>query len=422
MSHLRAGYGEQIITPPLGRPLTGYGCYLDRNAASVLDDLKVRAVFLRRGNERLILISCDLLGLTVEFSDAVREEIAWEQGLDRAGIFLACTHTHSGPASQPLIGMPVPDPEYLAQVQRAILAAADAAAHDEARAAFSYFLETIEPIGFNRRNRSFHPIDPVLKVAVLERADGKLYLMNYACHAVTLGLNYAWSADWPGAVVAAIEADGHRGIVFQGFLGDINPTANGLSSAPDKTAFLPYYGRLLYDRARLAEPQATREDSPSLRAVERRVDLPLSVPTPAHLETDYARWRSRFAGNAGFERALDEWHAAARACPLDHCEHPYRTGVPLQAASLGALQIVGFPGETFCSYGLRLRAKHPALLTLGHCGGNVGYLPTKDAFEVENDYAVHLASKLYALYPFAPGLEDLLLREAKAALGDLTDS
>ena len=205
MNELRAGYGERIITPELGAGMTGYGCFLDRNAEMVLDELKVRAVSLRRVGERLVLISCDLLGLTVEFSDAVREEIAAAQEMDRRGVFLSCIHTHSGPASQHLIGMPVPEAAYMERLRRAIREVAAEAAGDEAPAEFSYFLETIEPIGFNRRLRNFDPIDPVLKVGVLERGDGKIYLMNYSCHAVTLGVNKGWSADWPGGVVAAVE-------------------------------------------------------------------------------------------------------------------------------------------------------------------------------------------------------------------------
>ncbi len=419
MSELRAGYGERVITPPLGRGMTGYGCYLNRNAERVLDELKVRAVSLRRRDERLVLVSCDLLGFTVEFSDAVRGEIARAQEIDRAGVFVACIHTHSGPASQHLRGMPVPEPEYLERVHRAITAAAEEAAEDEAAAEFSYFLEAIEPLGFNRRHQNFDPIDPVLKVGVLERGDGKIYLMNYSCHAVTLKVNRAWSADWPGGVVAEIEADGHRGIVFQGFLGDINPTANGLAQVPDQAAFLPYYGKLVYERAQMAEPRAEREESPALRAVERRIDLPLAVPTEEGLEEDYHRWRGRFAGNEGFERAMKEWYGAAREALGDYTAKPYLAGAPLQAAAIGRLRIVGFPGETFCEYGVRLREKYPALMVFGHSAGNVGYLPMREAFEEPEDYACYLASKLYGLYAFAPEVEEVLRREAEGALGEV---
>lgn len=420
MASLAAGYGESLITPPLGIGMTGYGCYLDRNAESVLDDLKARALALAEGEERLILVSCDLLGLTVEFSDAVRQEIADAHGIARGRVLLACTHTHSGPASQHLRGMPEPEPEYLAHLRRAIPEAAAAAVSDQRPAEFSYFLETVEPIGFNRRNRSFEPIDPVLKVACFQHGNDRIYLMNYSCHAVTLGINKQISADWPGALVRTIEADGHRGIVFQGFLGDINPTANGLSGLKQREGFLPYYGRMLYERARLAESLAVLPPEVRLRAVERRVDLPLAVPSEEELERDWQAWRPRWGENSGFIRTMDEWYALARENLAAYAAKAYIPNLPLQALAIGDLYVIGFPGETFCEYGLRLRAKFPNLMNFGQCNGNVGYLPTREAFATEFDYACYLAPKLYALYSFRPEIEDLLLEEAEGLLADLS--
>jgi len=42
MKKLMAGYGEKIITPPLGIELTGYGFYLERKANYINVILKVR--------------------------------------------------------------------------------------------------------------------------------------------------------------------------------------------------------------------------------------------------------------------------------------------------------------------------------------------------------------------------------------------
>jgi hypothetical protein len=57
MNELRVGYGEKVITPPLGIDLCGYGFYLGRKAESVLDDLKARALVLQSGDQSLVLIS-----------------------------------------------------------------------------------------------------------------------------------------------------------------------------------------------------------------------------------------------------------------------------------------------------------------------------------------------------------------------------
>ena len=64
----------------------------------------------------MILISCDLIGFSVEFSDGVRERIASAFDLPRENILLACTHTHSGPATAPLESLGALDPEYLLRV------------------------------------------------------------------------------------------------------------------------------------------------------------------------------------------------------------------------------------------------------------------------------------------------------------------
>ncbi|MCX8160426.1 MAG: hypothetical protein N3G18_05795 [Candidatus Saccharicenans sp.] len=49
--YLLAGYGEEIITPPLGTDLAGFGFYLDRRAIAVKDQLKARALYLENGKK-----------------------------------------------------------------------------------------------------------------------------------------------------------------------------------------------------------------------------------------------------------------------------------------------------------------------------------------------------------------------------------
>ena len=128
MSGLRVGYGEKVITPPLGIDLCGYGFYLDRKAESVLDELKARAVFLRSNDQTLILVSADIIGFTVEDADAIRVDIAAAHGIPRASVLLAATHTHSGPATQPLPGLGEVDAAYMKRLRTRIVEAAAGAA------------------------------------------------------------------------------------------------------------------------------------------------------------------------------------------------------------------------------------------------------------------------------------------------------
>ena len=201
MSELAAGFGERVITPPLGVDLCGYGFYLDRKAASVLDDLKCRAVYLRAGDRALLLASCDIIGFAVEEADRIRAAIAAALGLPRANVLLAATHTHCGPATQPMPGLGDVDAAYKERLRMLILEAAVEAAASPRPSEFAYALEAIEPLGFNRRKKNFCGVDPVLKAAIFRTPERKIYLLSYACHAVVFGRKSHVSADWPGAVV-----------------------------------------------------------------------------------------------------------------------------------------------------------------------------------------------------------------------------
>ena len=71
--------------------------------------------------------------------------------------------------------------------------------------------------------------------------------------------------------------------------------------------------------------------------------------------------------------------------------------------------IVGLPGEIFCQLGAPFQARANAF-TFGFCGGNIGYVPTADAYDDPADYAAWEASRFYGLFPFR--------RDAQQALVD----
>ena len=422
MSELAAGYGEKVITPRLGADLTGYGYYLDRKAESVLDDLKVRALFLRTEAVGVVLVSCDLIGLAVEFSDAIRKEVASDQGLAPENILLGCTHTHSGPATVPLIALGEPEPDYLAGVAGAVKEAVRLAAADQHEAEFSYQIETVEPIGFNRRKRNFDPIDPTLKVAVFKRSDKKIYLLSYACHAVILGPTKQVSADWPGALAREIEASGGQAIVLQGFCGDIDPVTNWNRWGKGTKEDLAFCGRLLAQRAFKAEEYAASSANPTLKVAEQRVDLPLKIPSRAAITKEKDAWLETHKASSPMGRFIEEWAAKATEAHAEFSNKPCLAGIPIQGVSIGGLRMLGLPGEVFCEYGLRLRERWAPLFTLGYCGGDVGYLPTTSAYQVPNDYACYGSARFYALFPFTPEIEDVVLGAANEVLAAIAQA
>jgi len=79
--YLQAGYGETDLTPPLGTDLAGFGFYLDRRATVVRDRLKTRSLCLQGKEETILILSLDLLSLSVDFADRCRRQISRETGI-----------------------------------------------------------------------------------------------------------------------------------------------------------------------------------------------------------------------------------------------------------------------------------------------------------------------------------------------------
>jgi neutral ceramidase len=379
------GYGERIITPPLGAGLCGYGFYLDRKAENVLDDLKIRALYLANGEQALMLISCDVIGLTVEFSDQLRSEIAAVHGIPPSHILLASTHTHSGPVTQSLPGLGEIDSAYMKNVRNSIRSAAADAAHDLHESEFSFASEAIEPIGFNRRRKNFCGIDPVLKAGIFRTEREKIYLLSYACHPAVLGPGKNVSADWPGAWVRAVEKSGSRAVFFQGFCGDIDPLTSlnrwGRGTADD----LFFYGDLLYRRLEKAEKFAVRQPERHLAAIEKRVALPLRVYGKREIGREADMFRKKFGQFPGGQRFAEEWRRQALQSFRAFKKSPWLRNIPILALAIGKMKVLGLPGEVFCEIGIKLQKIYQPLLPLGYTNGRIGYIPTSEAYRNTSD-------------------------------------
>jgi hypothetical protein len=122
---LRAGAALTAITPPLGTSLAG--SFTDRKAAEVHDDLYAHALVLENAGTRLALVSLDLIVLPEAPVAAARELIAARTGIPAEHALIACTHTHSGPATAGLLGVDA-DEDYVAWLPARVAGAVEAAA------------------------------------------------------------------------------------------------------------------------------------------------------------------------------------------------------------------------------------------------------------------------------------------------------
>ena len=107
---MKAGFAKIDITPPLGAILCGY--YHPRYADHVIEPLYATALAFSDRENTVLAISLDLLKMMQQDADVIRARIAEHVGVPFEAVFLACTHTHTGPVISEDPGFFPRDPEY----------------------------------------------------------------------------------------------------------------------------------------------------------------------------------------------------------------------------------------------------------------------------------------------------------------------
>jgi hypothetical protein len=424
MPTLKAATARANLTPYVGVCLSGFGGR-DHGAEGIHDELWAKALVLEAGDTRVALVSCDLIGLTLESVAGIRQRTEAMCGLPGDHVVLAATHTHSGPAMGclRLLGQ---DPAWVEVVEKKIAGAITEASRNLADAKFGVGCGDVQ-IGINRRERQSDgtirlgrnpggPVDTTVGVLRVDSASGApiAALIHHPCHPVVLGgNNYLISADFPGSATAFVERalPGVTALFVNGCAGNINsdPVGHTFEAAERLGATLGAEAVKTYHGIELAAEM-------TLRAATEWAEAPLQ-PLPPREET-----QSLFDSR---QQALDAEVATGKLSPLkrdtDHVlgwlkdvlaewdkpQQQTTRRLEVQAVAIGDAAFVTTPGETFVEIGQAIAAGSPSPHTFvtGYTNGVIGYIPVDTAFD-EGGYEVDSAYKFYyGTYSLAPGTE-----------------
>src|SRR5262245_26659050 len=236
---LQVGVSSISITPPDGVAMQGYDV---RYSQGISDPLLVSALAVGDPRVAWILLSVDCIGLDRQFTARVRQTLGQRLGIAGTAITVACSHTHSGPATLHQLGAVPADSAYLAILEERLVAAAMDAAANMAPARWRFGIESL-PENVNRRVRRTRrvelgvnprgPVDSRLRVVRIDRATAApgraplALVVHYACHATTSGGVSKISADWPGAMRSTLQrvygeaGDAPVVCILQGCTGDV---------------------------------------------------------------------------------------------------------------------------------------------------------------------------------------------------------
>ena len=202
---LKAGSAAVDITPPVGIALTGY-VLREGPSIGVHDRLYARAVVFDDGHCRAALVVCDLLALDRGFVASARQAIEAATGIPGAHVMIACTHTHSGPATIFLYGCGDVDHAWLDVLRQHLVNVVQAACASMRKARVATTARHLDMVARNRRDPE-GPMNPCLWVwcVVDTRGQPIATLLSYWCHPTVLGhTNRLISADYPGAAIARV--------------------------------------------------------------------------------------------------------------------------------------------------------------------------------------------------------------------------
>ena len=449
-SWIKVGFAKVDITPPLGVCMAGY--FHRREAEGVLDPLYASAIAIsdEQNDIKWILISCDLIGLGAEYSEATRKLIGERLGLSIEKVMIHSTHTHTGPHvrvvedKEKAKQMGGPDDAYMAMLGRKIADAAQMAAGRLKDAAMDIGYGHEDSISFIRRYRmkdgsmTTNPgrgnpdivepigeIDPDVGVVRFKYVDGsgEVLVVNFTLHPdMTSGSLF--SADYPGHMRQAVRQllPDCDVLYINGAAGDINHI-DAMHPEHDTTSGYAYsrkVGRILAAEVykvyqRFSSSRDMNGCEPGFCSGRITVDMPLRAISPEQvvkarkdIQSFYdGTWAVTGAGMASIAEISTAFQtvqiaALGSALPLE-----------IQAVALGEIAYVGLPGEVFSQIGRRIKKGSPFANTFisSLTNGSHGYFPTRKAFQ-EGGYEAKNN-------PFTEELEDSLVAHALQLLNSL---
>jgi len=207
---LKAGTSSKNISPKKGIALAGYPHH-QRYNTGIHDPLYATCIYLDNGEEKLAIVSLDLLFFSKKYVNYVREKASKLTGIPEKNIIITCTHTHSGPWASGMLDIEAlekgykPDPDYISfLIEKIVSVICDACKNTfDARIGFQKgYCGKEHGIGGNRRDPS-GPSDPEVCVMAVQDLSGlwRACIVGYALHPTVLHEdNTLVSADYPGSI------------------------------------------------------------------------------------------------------------------------------------------------------------------------------------------------------------------------------
>jgi neutral ceramidase len=400
---LQAGAAKRDISPTKPMQLCGYP-HVRRISTGIHDPLLALALFLRNGNDAVLLCALDLLEFNPDVARCIRRHVAQALGIDEAGVLISCTHTHSGPVTLNYlpfsgdIAMPPPDPSYLEYVEERIVDAAVEAKKRAQPAELAWTSADARGVGGNRHSLD-GPTDPEVGVLAV-RSEGKLAAMAliYGMHPTVMHEDSSLvSADFPSYARLHLQEEFGKDLVVLYHTGPAGNQSPRYHVKGQTFAEAERLGRKLGAAVMPRLNDLKFKDNVALAGALEAVDLQRrKFPSAMEAEKVLTDYRAEYEHlkSEGAERAkvrtaevsvfgaeaLLKLAQAQQSGVVDRMLDPFRP-FEVQVVRIGESCVVAFPGEFFAEYALDLKKRAAAKsFVVTYANGELqGYIVTTEA-------------------------------------------
>lgn len=388
---MKIGAAQVVITPSLDTPLAGY--YYPRMPAGVHDDLHAKALIFDDGIAPAALVTCDLVKLPREVVANARKQVQERVGIPPDRVLITAAHSHTGP---------VMTPDYARKLEGWIADAVEAALGRWVEASLYRASATEPSLPHNRRylmkdgsvatNPGFlnpdvvkpmGPVNPRVAVLVAKSAEGRAFVtwVNYALHQDTVGGDLI-SADFSyflSTTLAGTRGQEMLTIFTIGAAGDVNHWDVSKPGPQRGFETAEHIGGTLGAQVLRACEKLQPVAIATVRARSEMVELPLQKITAAELAEARKILETPPPPNVDFtlERVKARKVSTIGAAPDGKLYEE------IQVIAVGEVAFVAIPGEPFAELGMRIVEQSPfaETLILELANGNIGYIPTRKAYE-----------------------------------------
>ena len=406
-NRLKAGAATVDITPVDSQFLSGYP-HVERYSTGVHDPLLSSALYLSDNKTEVLFVANDIVEVPDVIVSNARKRIAAESGIDPACIMITAMHTHSGPLTKEITEwgadgvIPKADEKYLELLENGIVRSGVDACSNSQPAKIGLAIADGKGIGTNRHDPS-GPSDlhiPVLMIKSFSDDNDIACMLVCAMHPTVMHEDSKLvSADFPGMTrqyLSKYVLDNDCPVLYHtGAAGNQSPRHVTRSNTFEEAERI---GDILGKAVENVIPQISYTSEISLACMRdfcelKRRDVPSIPDAEVNLEAIQKKYEQLKQDNAPSQEirtaecdlfGAEGMRELARLAYSGYIDSIFDRITPyeMQIIKIGQWNFIGWQGEVFVEYALKVKSKFKNTFVISLANGCApGYIVTQDAFD-----------------------------------------